>query len=152
MTEPFRASVDIAAPPESVFPYLTEPRALLTWMGDHADLEATPGGGFSVDINGIPVRGSYLVVDAPRRLVITWGHAGSAVLPTGSSTLEVTLTATATGTRVEIEHRDLPQEELADHALGWPHYLARLVLAASGADPGPDPFARPQPEPGRPPG
>ena len=27
------------------------------------------------------------------------------------------------------------------HAGGWDHYLGRLVVAAGGGDPGPDPFA-----------
>jgi hypothetical protein len=27
------------------------------------------------------------------------------------------------------------------HAGGWTHYLTRLTIAATGHDPGPDPFA-----------
>jgi hypothetical protein len=29
------------------------------------------------------------------------------------------------------------------HAEGWLHFLARLVVAAEGRDPGPDPWATP---------
>jgi hypothetical protein len=32
--------------------------------------------------------------------------------------------------------RDLPSDDA-----GWPHFLARLSIAARGGDPGPDPFA-----------
>lgn len=140
--EPYRTTVDIAAPPEAVYPYFIDPEAIVTWMGDYAALDAVPGGVFHVDINGVPVRGRYLELDPPHRLLISWGHAGSDVLPPGVSTVEVILAATAEGTRVTIEHRDLPPDEAAKHAVGWPHFLTRLAAAAIGQDPGPDPFAR----------
>jgi uncharacterized protein YndB with AHSA1/START domain len=111
-------------------------------MGDYAVLDAVPGGEFSVDINGVPVRGRYLEVDPPHRLLISWGHAGSALLPPGASTVEITLTAIPEGTRVSIEHRDLPPDEASQHASGWAHFVGRLAIAAIGRDPGPDPFAQ----------
>jgi uncharacterized protein YndB with AHSA1/START domain len=58
-------------------------------MGDYAVLDPVPGGQFTLDINGVPVRGCYLAVERPRRLLISWGHAGSERLPPGASTLEV---------------------------------------------------------------
>jgi uncharacterized protein YndB with AHSA1/START domain len=42
---PYRTSVDIAARPEAVYPYLTRAEAIVTWMGDYAVLDAQPGGG-----------------------------------------------------------------------------------------------------------
>jgi uncharacterized protein YndB with AHSA1/START domain len=140
-TQPYRTSVDIAAPPEAVYPYFTRPEAIVTWMGDYAILDAVAGGVFSLDINGVPVRGRYLELDPPHRLLVSWGHAGSTLLPPGASTLEITLTAIPDGTRVSIEHRDLPPEEAAQHAVGWAHFLSRLAIAAIGHDPGTDPFA-----------
>jgi uncharacterized protein YndB with AHSA1/START domain len=134
--------VDVAAPPEAVFPYFTRPEAIVTWMGDVAVVDAVPGGVFQLDINGVPVRGRYLELDPPHRLLLSWGHAGSERLPPGTSTVEVTLTPIPDGTRVSIEHRDLPAEEAAQHAVGWPHFLGRLSVAASGGEPGPDPFAQ----------
>jgi uncharacterized protein YndB with AHSA1/START domain len=139
--EPFTHSVHIAAAPERVFDYFTRPEAIVTWMGDYARLDPRPGGVFHVDINGVPVRGRYLEVDRPRRLVISWGHAGSDVLPPESSTLEVTLTARQGGTIVTVVHRGLPDFEAVQHAIGWPHFLARLAIVAAGGDPGPDPFS-----------
>ncbi|HEY5985262.1 MAG TPA: SRPBCC domain-containing protein, partial [Streptosporangiaceae bacterium] len=141
--------------------YLTRPEAIVSWMGDYAVLDAVPGGVFHLDINGVPVRGRYLELDPPHRLLISWGHApasttssrtgascassyyyaGSGRLPPGSSTVEITFTATPEGTRVTVEHRDLPPDETAQHAVGWPHFLARLSVAATGHDPGSDPFA-----------
>ena len=52
-------SVRIAATPEVVFPYFTDPRLMVTWIGDRADLEARPGGRFALDFSGVAARGSY---------------------------------------------------------------------------------------------
>ncbi len=61
------------------------------------------------------------------------------MLPPGSSTVEVTLTPEGDETVVQLTHRDLPSQELADgHGLGWTHYLGRLAIAAAGGDPGVD--------------
>jgi uncharacterized protein YndB with AHSA1/START domain len=141
--EPLTASVHIEAAPERVFEHFTSPEAIVRWMGDYALLQATPGGAFEVDINGVPVRGRYLEVDPPHRLLISWGHAGSDRLPPGASTVEVRLTPAGGGTRVEIEHRDLPADTRAAFGRGWPHFLGRLAIATAGGDPGPDPLARP---------
>jgi uncharacterized protein YndB with AHSA1/START domain len=140
--EPYTASVHIEARPEQVFEYFTRPEAIVRWMGDYAVLDPRPGGEFTLDINGVPVRGRYVEVESPLRLVISWGHAGSERLPPGASTVEVTLTPDADGTTVEVVHRDLPEVDAAQHALGWEHFLERLVVAGGGGDPGPDPWAR----------
>jgi uncharacterized protein YndB with AHSA1/START domain len=139
--EPLTASVHIEASPEQVFEYFVSPEAIVRWMGDYALLEPSPGGAFEVDINGVPVRGRYLEVEPPHRLLISWGHAGSDRLPPGASTVEVRLSPAGGGTRVEIEHRDLPQDMRDAFGRGWPHYVARLAVAAAGGDPGPDPLA-----------
>ena len=137
--EPVIATVHIDAPPERVYEYFTRPAAIVTWMGEYALLEAEPGGQFTVDVKGAPVRGRFLSLDPPRRLLISWGYAGSDRLPPGASTVEIRLTAERGGTRVELEHRDLPAEERPGHASGWAHYFGRLAIAAAGRDPGPDP-------------
>ena len=77
-------------------------------MGDHADLDPHPGGRFAVNINGVAVRGTYLEIDPPHRLRITWGYAGGSPLPPKASTVEIRLLTEGPGTRVSLEHRDLP--------------------------------------------
>ncbi|MDH3426554.1 MAG: SRPBCC domain-containing protein [Acidimicrobiia bacterium] len=68
--------------------------------------------------------------------------------PARISTVEITLEPTGDGTRLHVEHRDLPPQEAEMHAIGWPHFLARLAIAATGQHPGPDPFATtPPPRP-----
>jgi len=130
--EIFEGSVYVEAPPEEVFPYFTEAEALASWMGDRAVVEARPGGLLVLHFEDRVVEGRYLVVDFPRRVVVTWGRHGSVRLPPGGSTLEVTFSLEGTGTRVSVVHHGLPAPERALHALGWAHYLPRLALAAAG--------------------
>ncbi len=135
-------SVRIEASPEAVFPYLTDADLIVRWMGEWSELQAEPGGEFAVDVNGVPVRGRYVEVEPPHRVVFTWGAAGNDTLPPGSSTVEITLRPDGDATVLDLIHRDLPPEEQPDHAIGWSHFVARLVVAAAGGDPGPDPWAR----------
>ena len=136
--DPVTATVHIDAPPERVYEYFTRPDAIVRWMGEYALLEPEPGGRFTVDVQGAPVRGRFLHLDPPHHLLISWGYAGSDRLPPGASTVEVRITAEGSGTRVDLEHRDLPPAERAGHDTGWAHYLARLGAAVVG-DAGPDP-------------
>jgi uncharacterized protein YndB with AHSA1/START domain len=145
-SEPYTHSVHIAAEPERVFQYFTRAEAIVLWMGDYAVLDPRPGGEFTLDINGVPVRGRYLEIEPPRRLVISWGHAGSERLPPGSSTVEITLIPEGGGTTVRLVHRDLPEPEARQHAIGWPHFLDRLLTAGAGGDPGADRWATSPPE------
>lgn len=140
-SDPVTASVHIDAPPERVYEYFTRPEAIVTWMGDYALLESEPGGRFDLDVKGAPVRGRFLELDPPHRLLISWGYAGSDRLPPGASTVEIRFTADRGGTRVDLAHHGLPPDQRAGHAVGWQHYLARLRIAApgNGRGPGPDP-------------
>ena len=140
MTEAFRTSIDIEATPERVFDHFVQPELLVRWMGDTARLEAIDGGVFSVDINGVLIRGHFVRIDRPRFLEIAWGEAGSAAMPPGATRLRVTFEARGTLTHVELEHTGLLPAEAAKHAIGWPHFIGRLGIAAREEDPGPDPW------------
>jgi uncharacterized protein YndB with AHSA1/START domain len=134
----FSTSIAIEAPPEVVFAHLVTEGGMVAWMGQHAELHPEPGGGFAVDINGALVRGEYLEVDPPHRVVVSWGMAGSEDLPPGSSRVEFTLTPTANGTALHLLHTALPDPRAQGHALGWTNYLGRLLLVSQGTDPGAD--------------
>jgi uncharacterized protein YndB with AHSA1/START domain len=140
MSETFRTSIDIEASAERVFDYFVQPELIVCWMGDVARLEARDGGLFSVDINGVPIRGHFVRIERPRLLEIAWGEAGNDAMPPGTTRLRVTFEARGPVTHVELEHRGLAPAEASKHAVGWPHFLERLAVAAGGADPGPDPW------------
>jgi len=134
----YRDSVEIAAPPGTVFDYLVTEAGLTAWMGQHASLDPRAGGTFAVDVAGHPIRGRYLHVERPIRVVVSWGIAGSEELPPGTSVVEFRLAPSEVGTRVDLTHSELPPAAVAGHADGWTHFLARLAVAAVGADPGVD--------------
>jgi uncharacterized protein YndB with AHSA1/START domain len=143
VADAFATEVDLPAPPEEVFRHLTDPAAMVRWMGQHATLEPVPGGAFEVDINGVPVRGRYLELDPPRRVLVSWGVAGNDDMPPGATEVEFTLTAIPAGTRLRLVHRGLTESQQEMHAVGWQHFLDRLAENAAGNDPGPDPWLDP---------
>ena len=140
MTETFRTSIDIEATPDRVFDHFVRPELLVRWMGDVARLEAVGGGVFSVDINGVLIRGHFVRVDRPRFLEIAWGEAGNEAMPPGATLLRVTFEPRGAATRVTLEHTGLVPTEAAKHTVGWPHFIERLAVAAAGGDPGSDPW------------
>jgi len=144
----------IAARPEIVFAFFTDPEKYCRWQGIAASLEPVPGGRYHVDFTSRGgARGRYLVVDPPRRIVFTWGWAFSGdpargmipppgiaeVLP-GSTTVEITLEPDGDGTLVRLRHSGLPSDAARTiHGTQWPIYLDRLATAATGGDAGADP-------------
>jgi uncharacterized protein YndB with AHSA1/START domain len=134
----YATSIEIEASPAEVFDHLVTDDGMTAWMGQHATLDPRAGGSFAVDIAGYAIRGRYLEVERPRRVVVSWGVAGSPDLPPGASTVTFTLTPTAHGTRVDLVHADLPDPTLAGHADGWTHFLSRLRVVAPGGDAGQD--------------
>jgi uncharacterized protein YndB with AHSA1/START domain len=135
----------IDASPDTVWEFLVDPDKATRWMGQTADFEPRAGGLYRVEvIPGNTAVGEFVELDPPRRLVFTWGwEPGGAdkVVPSGSSTVEIELTPTATGTTLRFVHSGLPSAEAAQsHAHGWDHYLPRLVTVAAGGDAGADPW------------
>lgn len=145
MSESFRLSIDIEAPPDRVFDHFVRPELLVRWMGDVARLEAKDGGLFSVDINGVLIRGHFVRVERPHLVEIAWGEAGNDAMPPGATHLRVTFEARGPVTRVELTHSGLVPAEATKHAIGWPHFTERLAVAAAGRDPGADPWSTPPP-------
>ncbi len=127
--------------PADVFPYLIDAELMVRWMGDWADLDPAADGRFVVDINGVPIRGRFLVIEPPNRVVFSWGAAGNEHIPPESTTVEITLRSVGEATVLQLVHRHLPPDQLPQHGLGWAHFLDRLAIAAGGDDPGPDPWA-----------
>lgn len=133
-----RSSIDIDAAPERVFELLTTNSGMTSWMGTWAALDAVPGGQFAVDIAGYPARGVFLEVDPPRRVAVSWGFAGSETLPPGASTVTFDLEAIAGGTRLQVTHTELPDDDVPGHRDGWSHFLPRLARVATGEQLPPD--------------
>jgi uncharacterized protein YndB with AHSA1/START domain len=139
--------VRIAARPETVFDFFVDPQKMLQWKGRKADLDSRSGGVYRVEINDeATVRGEYVEIDRPRRVVFTWGwegqESGVHAVPPGSSRVEVDLIPDGDGTLLRLRHLDLPETSREIHGQGWDLYLGRLAAVAEGRDPGKDPHER----------
>jgi uncharacterized protein YndB with AHSA1/START domain len=141
-TEPLRKEVRIAAPPDVVFAYFTDPARIVHWIGVAALVDPRPGGSFRIDVNGRDVvLGEYVEVQPPHRVVFTWGYEGAErPVAAGSTRVEVTLEPDGEGTLLTLTHHGLPERARDAHSEGWAHYLARLAPVAAGHPPDPDPW------------
>jgi uncharacterized protein YndB with AHSA1/START domain len=122
----------IAAPPELVFAFFTDPELYSRWMGREATLDPRPGGIYRCVVHeSATVLGEYVIVDPPRRVEFTWGFEGGTGVPPGSSTVSVTLTPVPEGTLLRLVHTGLPHPALAGHDTGWSGYLDQLARSAA---------------------
>jgi uncharacterized protein YndB with AHSA1/START domain len=135
ITNAIEREVRIAARPETVFSFFTDPAKIVQWLGRRAEVDAHPGGLVRIDYNGFDImRGSFVEITPHSRVVFTWGWEtlGDGVQP-GQSTVEVTLTPDGDGTILHLLHTGLGAEETASHGAGWDFFLAALAEGASGA-------------------
>jgi len=138
----------VAGSPETVFAYFTDPEKHRRWMGAEVEVDARPGGIYRVAMAPkVWVRGEYLAVEPPHRLLLTWGWESSLELPTGltqvrpgQSAVEFRFVEDGDGTIIRVRHLGLPTEEARwTHDRGWNGYLPRLGAVLQGRDPGEDP-------------
>jgi uncharacterized protein YndB with AHSA1/START domain len=145
MTEPLvvRRETHIAAPPATVFAFLTDPEKILSWMGTEATTEAQPAGLYLVKgcggVRNRAARGAFREVVPVHRLAYSFGWEGDQEVPPGSSLIEIDLIDRDGGTLLRMTHSGLPNAaQCTGHDRGWAHYLGRLAIAATGRNPGID--------------
>jgi uncharacterized protein (TIGR03086 family) len=85
--------------------------------------------------------GTFVEVEPGRRIVFGWGWEGSPDLAPDASTVTITIEPAEGGTLVTLVHDGLTEQQVASHLAGWNHFLARLEVAASTGDAGPDEWA-----------
>ena len=133
MTELIVKETWIDASPETVFAFFTEPELLTRWLAEEATLDPRLGGEChqvhrGQDGNRYSMRGEFVEVAPPARVVFTWGFDEDSVgVGAGTSTVEVTLRPDDGGTLLRLVHRDLPDGAVADHTEGWDEMLRRLA-------------------------
>jgi uncharacterized protein YndB with AHSA1/START domain len=139
----------VEASPETAFTYFTDPAKHCRWQGVEVTLDPRPGGVYAVALAPqVWIRGEYLAVEPPHRLLLSWGVESSIGLPPtlegvppGSSTVEFRFVPDGEGTIIRVRHTGLPREESRwSHGFGWNTYLPRLVADLESGDPGQDPF------------
>jgi len=138
--------------PQEAFQYFTDPDKHAEWHGAWVDLDPRPGGVYIVHFNEQSrVRGSYVELDPPRRIVLAWGYEsenqfplpGMRDVPPSSTTVEISFIEDGDGTIIRVRHSGLPSEGASEFTtFGWTRYLERLGVRLYGQSPGPDPATR----------
>ena len=112
--------VRIAARPDVVFAFLTDPVKIARWSGTHAESDPRRGGVHRTVINcGHVTSGAYVEVVPNRTVVYTWGWVDSAPIPPGSTVVEVVLVPDGDGTVLRLAHTMLPAAARKGHGEVW---------------------------------
>jgi uncharacterized protein YndB with AHSA1/START domain len=121
----------IPASRERVFAAWTTPEAIKVWFGPDScrvldvqvDLRVDGEYCFSLsteNLGEIKVRGRYLEVTPPTKLIYTWRWEGNSELTVGTSLVTVEFTSAGTFTEIRLTHEQLPSiESRDDHGHGW---------------------------------
>jgi len=137
----FDKSVVVPLDPDATFALITEPERLRRWMAVAARVELRPGGDYRWTVTpGHTAAGTIVDVEPGNRVVFSWGWEDGDPAP-GGSTVTLTLTPVDAGTEVRLEHDGLTDEQAAHHAVGWNHFMDRLVAAGRDGDAGRDEWA-----------
>jgi uncharacterized protein YndB with AHSA1/START domain len=127
----------IKARPSIVFDALITPAGIAQWWGPDAgpvlaaETDPRVGGRFRVrfrmlDDSEHESTGTYLEIDKPRRLAMTWRWIGAQEDP-GESRVEIALRAIADGTELTLIHSLLHDEDTrGSHEHGWSGSLDKL--------------------------
>ena len=130
-------TVRIAASPETLWSFWTDPKRLCQWWASDADVVPEPGGTIRVVMGEGPImRGTFVELDPPRRLVFSFGweeYAPGEPLAPGSTQVEVTLRPDGDETVLVLRHSSMPSTHAADHEKGWTYLLTERLVAAATA-------------------
>ncbi|HEY7605879.1 MAG TPA: SRPBCC domain-containing protein, partial [Actinomycetes bacterium] len=108
----------------------TDPAALAAWfwpmrLAPTAEVDPEAGGRYRIASPpaGMAVSGRFVELEAPRRLVCTWGWEGEDT----QTLVTVELAPAGDGTRLDLVHEGFTGERARDdHVQGWTHCLDRL--------------------------
>ena len=111
----------IKAPIERVWQALVDPKEIEGWGAAPAKMDDKIGTQFS--LWGGDIYGKNIELKAPTKLKQEW-YGGSWPKP---SIVTFTLTPEKTGTRLDLIHEDVPDEEVDDFADGWESYYCGAI-------------------------
>ena len=116
---------------EDLWEACTRPERLARWIASVSG-ELETGGGFTARFtSGWEGSGRVDVCERPHRLrVTTWEDEAQ----DQESTIEATLTAVDGGTRLVVEERGMPLEQLAAYGAGWQVHAEDLAAHVAGLE------------------
>jgi uncharacterized protein YndB with AHSA1/START domain len=115
----------IGAPQAAVFRYFTDPDRWAAWWGAGSTIDARPGGRVFVRYpEGTEAIGEVVEIDAPSRIVFTYGYASGTPVPPGGSRVTIRLEPVARGTRLHLVHQFAEAAVRDQHVQGWRYQLS----------------------------
>lgn len=131
----FDKTIHLPVTVDEAFALITQPERLRRWQTVAARVDLRVGGEYRWTVTpGHNAAGTFEEIEPGKRVVFTWGWEGGGDLPPGASTVTITLEPKADGTSLRLVHDGLTEEQAAAHAMGWNHYLERLVAETSSAN------------------
>jgi uncharacterized protein YndB with AHSA1/START domain len=122
----------IGARPETVFSFFTDSARWASWWGAGSTIEARTGGAIRiVHPGGVEVTGTILEMQAPERIVFTYGYASGTPIAPGASRVTIRLSPHAEGTELHLTHEFADQEPRDEHMQGWRFQLALFANAVA---------------------
>jgi uncharacterized protein YndB with AHSA1/START domain len=136
ISEAITVEMRINAAPTLIFPFLTCPARMRTWLAPVVEFAAHVGGRLVMaDLNGLRIEGEVVELVPDSTLTLMWG--GIEGLKAGQSIVKFALAAAAEGAIVHLCHCRLPQTACDMHGFGWRRAgLPRLKRVVEGRAPG----------------
>ncbi len=100
-------------PPDQVYLALTNEATFQLWSGDQADIQAVPGGEFSLWDGSIV--GKFMELEPPGKIVQQWYFGDQPE----ESVVTIKLHPHALGTSAELRHTNIPDADYDDIIDGW---------------------------------
>lgn len=127
MSTPIVVERHMQASPERVYRHLTSAAGWNSSLGGSTSFETQPGGLFHMAMpDGNAARGQVVELVENQRVVFTWGWVDNQDIPPGSTKVTIELTATDTGTMVRLTHEGLDPAAIAEHTMGWEHFVTGI--------------------------
>jgi len=118
-------TIRIRAPRETVFRFFTDPARWAAWWGPGSTIDASPGGAVLIRYpNGVEAAGEVVSVEAPERIVFTYGFSSGQPIPPGSSRVTIRLQEDSGHTVLRLAHEFAEAAVRDQHVQGWRYQLS----------------------------
>ena len=125
LTHRLDRTIHIGATPDTVFRFFTDTPRWAAWWGAGSTIDARPGGPLLIRYpDGTEVAGHVVEVQAPGRIVFTYGFVSGKPIPPGSSRVTIRLEPDPAGTRVHLTHEFAEAAVRDEHIQGWRYQLS----------------------------
>lgn len=125
-------SVLIQADVPTVFRFFTDSARWARWWGAGSSIEPHAGGRVVICYpNGARASGEVLDIEAPERLVFSFGYDSGKPIAPGNSRVTIRLEPQPTGTRVHLSHAFAEAAVRDQHPQGWRFQLSLFANAVA---------------------